>query len=810
MSCNRIFYQNGTKYAIPVVSREDYLELRNSSSNIANLQKARSGDKKAKMKLLQINYSGHYPNGTIKGCRLPSKAFVFDIDSVEDFERVAPILLADPEKYGLLMLEHSVSQGGHAVLRRQSGRTILESQVALATQLQCEMDTNTHDINRVLFTTSADENDLLYLSDELFNDIYEEESVDAEANLLLSRESNGEEELPEGAHSTNKHFRPWEASPLTVNHLPLANSDQQTASSEQLANSEDVSDFYLGIPYSDLVTTYWEMYNNGKEPTKGDRDSLTYELAYMFRNICGFDRAQLNHIIPCYDGFEPAEKLKCIDSALQARRTAMPRKMRDLIDKVRTIHTQDADLLARLDEAQMKDDTFYADQLPNNLPMGLKDSVDSVGPNLAMASLLSSFPAIGALATGVKLDIHGTVNTLNLITYVAGDFASGKGSLDPVVNAWMREIKDTDNLYLMQEQEYRMKKKAAANKKEQPEEPHLPVRCLTLNNTVANLAERLANTEEKHAFSFTPEADTLATKWKNAMSDFSVMLRQSYDASAYEREAKSVDAVNVHIERLLWNVVMCGTPDALYRVVSNFTDGFASRIAIARTPDNTFQPLMEKPYHLTPLQAERIEHVAHLLPLMNGTMTLEKVEEKGREWLERIRVEAMKDDDRVKARLRMRTCVTAQRMVGCVILCSVADKLIREHGVAGAERQLKSSTYLWKEMAEKAQTPSVLKCFDIFADYLLDNAMMFFHDRIEAAMNSETYGVRSEAVYNTKNKSIFDRLDINFTNDQAYQHSVAVKGSQVTRNCVRQMLKNWKKQGLVVMISPGNWRKTGR
>ena len=121
---------------------------------------------------------------------------------------------------------------------------------------------------------------------------------------------------------------------------------------------------------------------------------------------------------------------------------------------------------------------------------------------------------------------------------------------------------------------------------------------LTLNNTVANLAERLANTEGKHAFSFTPEADTVAQKWKSTMSDFSVMLRQSYDGTKYEREARSADAVNVHIDKLLWNVTMCGTPDALYRVVNNYTDGFQSRIAVARTPDNTFAPLEDKPFVL--------------------------------------------------------------------------------------------------------------------------------------------------------------------------------------------------------------------
>ena len=59
----------------------------------------------------------------------------------------------------------------------------------------------------------------------------------------------------------------------------------------------------------------------------------------------------------------------------------------------------------------------------------------------------------------------------------------------------------------------------------------------------------------------------------------------------------------------------------------------------------------------------------------------------------------------------------------------------------------------------------------------------------------------------TKNDSIFERLDIQFTTEQAMQQSVAVKGAGVTRNTVRQMLKNWRKQGLVVLEEDGNYRK---
>ena len=200
-----------------------------------------------------------------------------------------------------------------------------------------------------------------------------------------------------------------------------------------------------------------------------------------------------------------------------------------------------------------------------------------------MPALVAICPVIGTLATGVKISVHGRYNSLNLISYIAGDFASGKGSIDPLIASWTKEMKQMDKVYLQQEEDWRAKKRAAKNKKEQPEEPKLPIRILTLNNTVANLADRLSNTEGKHAFSFTPEADTVAQKWRSGLSDFSVMLRQAYDGTSYEREAKSADAVNVHIDRLLWNVTMCGTPDALYRVVSKYSCGKNTRQYVCRS-----------------------------------------------------------------------------------------------------------------------------------------------------------------------------------------------------------------------------------
>lgn len=837
MSCYLIKVENGHKVARSITSEEEYKQLRGSNEQKANLRLARAGNDAAKRRLVQFNYSGHYPQGVVKGMKLPSGAFGFDMDEPEAFAKAAKLLLKEPDKYGLLMLERSARQGGHAVFEREKGKTVLENQVRIATMLKCEMDTSAHDINRVYFTTTSDDEDLLFLSPRLFKDEYDEAAVAAEGKVLEERERYGKEELPEGAHKANKHYEPWKEefkkdSQGVFKSQEFKNSriSSSTAASSSAASTTSAvstsaasttsaaQDNYLGIPYGEIIKKWWQMYNDGQEPMRSNRNTLTFELAVNLRHICGFDRNLLAQIIPCYDGFPEQEKMACINSALNEKITQMPKRLKDVLSVIRQERMKQENaggsaadneaLVNALDEANAKDDLFYYNALPK-LPQGIRDSISAVGPALALPVITAICPAIGMLATGVKVSVHGKMNSLNLISYIAGDFASGKGSIDPVIDAWTSEVKEMDKMYQQKEDEWRAKKRAAKNKKEQPEEPKLPVRCLTLNNTVANLAERLANTEGKHAFSFTPEADTVAQKWKSAMSDFSVMLRQAYDGTSYEREARSADAVNVHIDRLLWNVVMCGTPDALYRVVSNYTDGFQSRIVVARTPDNTFTPLSGNLYILTERQRDRIIQIAHLLPLMSGEVVLPKLEEKGRKWLEQIRLETMKNDDKVKARQRFRICPTTMRIMTCIMLCKVAESLIQKHGFQGAETQLKQNPQLWKELIVKMQTPTMLAVFDTLADYQLENALYFFRSRIEDAFSSKNYSGQSpyDRSRRGRNDSIFECLDVTFTFEQAQQQSVAIKGANVTHEAVRQMLKNWKRQGLINILPDSRYQK---
>lgn len=781
MSVHVIYYEGGAKKMRPILTEEEYRQLRDSEHN-------KKADKKH---MVQMNYSC-LPNedGKLRGSKRISKSVGMDIDFCPDdadYEKkmadVPELILSKKKDLGLLMLERSANKGYHIAFRRKPNLSQEDNLKWAAKLLDVEYDKGAKDITRVFYTPPTDR--LLYFDKELLD------NTECKIQIQESEISKGD------SCNTQKEQKA---------------EDEAAEKTSKKSNNSTLE--YCGIPYADIIRKWWQMYNDGHEPVRSNRNTLTFELAVNLRHICGFDRQQLNQVIPCYDGFPETEKLACIDSALGEKRTQMPKRLKDVLAAIRqellaAKNSDNDEAINALDEANAQDELFYYNSLPT-LPQGIRDSINSVGPHLAMPALIAICPVLGCLATGVKVDIHGRKNSLNLISYVAGDFASGKGSIDPLIDAWTCEIKQMDKVYLQQEEDWRAKKRAAKNKKEQPEEPKLPIRILTLNNTVANLADRLSNTEGKHAFSFTPEADTVAQKWRSGLSDFSVMLRQAYDGTSYEREAKSADAVNVHIDRLLWNVTMCGTPDALYRVVSNYTDGFQSRIAVARTPDNTFAALTENLYVLTDVQRDQIFQIAHLLPLMDGDIVLPKLEKKGRDWLEEIRLETMKNDDKTKARQRFRICPTTMRMMTCIMLCKVAEQLIKAHGLAGAEKRLKENPQLWKEMIVKTQTPTMLAVFDVLADYLMENALYFFRERIEAAFSSREYMGQTSCsrLHRGKNDTIFERLCSPFTLEQAVQQSIAVKGAVVSKPTVQQMLKNWKRQGLITRMPDMRYQKT--
>ena len=200
------------KVARPVRNREELLALRNSADNLEHLSKTRQGDNKEKTKLVQLAYNLGHVDGTLAGCKSIGSCFFHDVDCYDpaQSETIRDLILAKKDEIGLLMLERSASGGWHLVCSRVQGTTILENQVRVARILQLEMDTNTHDLQRVCFSTSGQPEDLVFLDDAIFEEPMSAEDCEDEYSKLKIREKRGLEQVPAGAKKANKHYRPWE------------------------------------------------------------------------------------------------------------------------------------------------------------------------------------------------------------------------------------------------------------------------------------------------------------------------------------------------------------------------------------------------------------------------------------------------------------------------------------------------------------------------------------------------------------------------------------------------------------------------
>ena len=439
---------------------------------------------------------------------------------------------------------------------------------------------------------------------------------------------------------------------------------------------------------------------------------------------------------------------------------------------------------------------------------GVRECLDHVGPENEMPATFTITGTTSGVATGVNALIHNRVQPLNQIVANIGAAASKKSQMDEIFNELGFELIEEKWRIVEEEKKWRTEAKRDRNAKKQKDKPRFPLRVQTLNTTVANLAERLEDVDGKRAISFTPEIDIPLTKWgRTGTNEFSTMLRLAYDGSTYEREAKSLDAANVHIRSLQWTVIMCGQPESLYKLMSDTTNGLLSRAAIAKMHDNTYDMYTnDRPF--SDEEKRKIHEVAHLIGLMKGTMVLPMLEARSIKWANSICMEASKDGNDVLARCRLRDHVTAYRMTVCLMLYKVAERLIKEHGYEGAEKVLVENPDITAQLIVDEQTPAMLKAYDNIAEYILEMDMLFFSKILKASYEDKNCHVLGEErCYRTGNDTIYECLPQVFSKEQLEQQCKMNNGEEPTESKVSSMLRNWKRQGLIVPHGNGFKKK---
>ena len=696
--------------------------------------------------------------------------------------------LNEQGRWRILLVEESVRRGTHVLIALPEGMTAQEAQERFSADVGFQADPSLKDVSRCIYMVT--EGHTLWVSEELWDDrphpgLPQGEGVDSADNS-----SSGVQELKEKSS----------VSPC----LCVQEKKSASSASEKLE--------YHGLDSSEIVAKYWELTGDGQPPTQGDRNTKIFDLACSLRHIFNFDRELLNRAIPNYDGFPQEEKMQCIDNALREPRKYMPLKLTRVLQALKAEHAENPELVQALDTVEQETMQYYAKKLPRKIGLGVDEVRRWLPQELHVQALVSMAPALGALLTRVRLDVHGDVNTLNLQSFVVGEAGSGKSRFAHIDAALMKGFYAESIANQRLNEQHRREKERKRNAKEVPVFDMLPERCIPARHSVAQVLDMLNSNGGLHCYTFAEEADIMSGNGRQAFADTSAIRRVAYDASSYAQAYKSDTSSRLTIPKVLWNLTQCGTPDALYRAYRNFTDGELSRVAIARMPDNTFTPLIaSRPFGER--ESGSLELLGKLLPLMEGEVKLAKLEKHVVERIESFRLECLKNFDRVAARTRLRIPVTTMRMVCALTCCRFATRLVEKidmakkkpawaDGATSAEEYLKSHPSAVADHLVKMQDEEMMTLYDTLSEYLTDTLLYYFRSRIEQAYESDNYKVDGRT-RRGKNDSIYERLPQKFD----LRMAASAKGLPVVDNVVRNMIYQWCKQGLTRIIGGGLYEK---
>ena len=560
MSVHVIYYKDGAKMMRPILSRESYMKLRGGEKQKAIVRAIRMGDVSQKHLLQQMNYSC-LPNedGTLKGSTRVSGSVGMDIDHIaaDEMEAVKERILARKDELGLLMLERSArGQGYHVVFRRREGLTQEENLKWASELLGVEFDKGAKDITRVFFATTDDEEDLLYFDDGIFeNGEFGElnecgrEPVDCGR---ITRKGDGADSLP----SAEEGAKPDE------NH--------QEKPSKSSFPSE-----YKGIAYKDIIAKYWELFNDGKEPTTGDRDTLTYQLACDLRHICGRDAEWLDQVIPCYDGFTEGEKRQKIMNALSAKSEGMPYRLKQVLSALKAATAIKA----------CGGTMTVPPALPKKLPPLVKLLTSKVPDAYKAAVAAAVFPALGAHLHGVKFRYWDNVDhEATFMNVLIGRQSTGKSCIKKPIEYIMEDIRQRDIPNRQREAEWKQKNPGAKQKKD-PRPTDICIQMLIDNLTDAVFNQRIVdahNNGQRFLYTIVDEIEALKkVTSKGSTDEVGLLIRKAFDNSMAGQERVGADSVS-GIAPLRWNFNASTTPPNarkfLWKMVN---DGTLSRLDLS-------------------------------------------------------------------------------------------------------------------------------------------------------------------------------------------------------------------------------------
>lgn len=332
---------------------------------------------------------------------------------------------------------------------------------------------------------------------------------------------------------------------------------------------------YQGIPYSAIIQKYWELYNNNKLPSAGNRNVLTYELAMNLRTICDYDQDILEKIIPQYDGFSEEEWRKTIANAVKEPRKGMPYRMKEVL------------------KALHKDRQYVATggtpttppSIPEKLPQPLKLLTSKVPSYYVPAVCEGVFPALGAHLHGVKfIYTDNVMHEATFMNVLMAPMSSGKSCIKKPIDYIMQDIKERDEPNRQREAQYKQKNPSGKAKKE-PRPTDICIQMVIDNMTDAVFNQRVVdahNNGERFLYSRVDEIEQLKkVTSKGSIDEVGILMRKAWDNADHGQERVGADSVT-GIAPLRWNFNASSTiQNGCKFLFRSCNDGTLSRLNIS-------------------------------------------------------------------------------------------------------------------------------------------------------------------------------------------------------------------------------------
>lgn len=638
MSCYVIFYENGAKMMRPVLTAAEYRNLRNSNYQKRLVAGIRKGDAKQKMRLLQMNYScmpsnaaagnaaagntaagnaaaGKAPTGNattpslqkapLKGCKSPSMSVGMDVDfdpSAPDYEEMmekAPeMVLSKKDELGLLMLERSARKGYHLVFRRHfmdglaEGKILENQEINLkwaSELLGVKFDEAAKDITRVFFSTTASEEDLLFLDDALFEQTAPNiENLAGSGSSTNGSSTNGSSTSGSSASGSSTNGSAANGSSTSrsttgkENPSNSAEASQKSADAHQAsnaqnpANASNISPLYNGIPYSEIISKYWELYNFGKLPTMGDRNVKTFELAVTLRAICNYSLPQLEAVIPRYDNFPEQEWRTTLESALKEPRKGMPYRLRQVLLAIQS----DSKIAATGGSRDVPP------AMPQKLPKLLKLLSSKVPQMYKPAVCEAIFPALAIHLHGVKFRYWDNVDhEPTFMNVLIAPMSVGKGAIKKPIDFILADIKEADKPNRLREAEWKRKNPSGKTKAKDPRPNDICIQILIDNLTDAVFNQRVVDAHEngqRFVYTRVDEVEQLKkVTSRGTVDEVSILIRKAFDNAEHGQERVGADSIT-GIAPLRWNFNASTTiPNAHRFFLKSVNDGTLSRLNLS-------------------------------------------------------------------------------------------------------------------------------------------------------------------------------------------------------------------------------------